>query len=136
MNIARLPWLRRWVEKLFGLWYEGVVPPKRLDVMVDDFESFHPDATPAAWRAFALRLIKTSYQTGFARGFEYDGRLADLPDPDAVADREHPGWRDNSPPVNLLAEGPHYPPSPIIPVGTEEERIMNQLAIRKKTVGQ
>lgn len=135
MNLDRLPWLRRWIEKLIGIWYEGVEPPRRLNSMVADFEALHPSASAAEWRAFAIRLIRTSYQTGFARGFEYEARQLALPDPDAIADREQPGWRDNSPPVSLLGEGPHYPPSPIVPVGSEEERIMNQLAERKRTMG-
>jgi hypothetical protein len=136
MSFFRLKWLRRWFEKLLGYWYENVVPPKRFAEHIQEFSA--KPHTDAQWRKFTTDLTRHAYQTGFVRGFEADERTERFPDPDEVADFEHPGWRDNSPPVNLAGElipaVVEPPPAPTPPhLGSEEARLL--ASIRRRRVG-
>lgn len=68
---------------------------------VDDFAFAFPDATAADWAAFARRMGEEGERRGYALGWEAALREDDGPTPDEVADTLTPGWREQSPAVNM-----------------------------------
>lgn len=88
-------------EQYVDRFYEGLQAPPRIAATILEFKRSHPNATPDQWEAFATAFAGRSWREGFVRGFENaerDPKLRDqwkrLP-PDAIADREHPDWRES-----------------------------------------
>ena len=63
-------WLRRFLQWLFGLFYEGAVPPVRLSKGVEAFAFTHPVATREEWMEFARVAADEAYKAGYERGYE------------------------------------------------------------------
>lgn len=110
-----LGWLKRFVEKSFGTWYEGPEPPKRIEDMAIGFANAYPHATREEWAIFAKELARAFYKEGYQRGFEYVERLpiqahyGKLP-PELMTDQVDPDWRWR--PVQLVVDKvePYEPP--------------------------
>jgi hypothetical protein len=63
--------VRNLIERWLKRYYEGPLPPRRLDQMVVVFANMHPKATRAEWVLFAARHADEAYRTGWVRGFEW-----------------------------------------------------------------
>lgn len=95
------PFLRFWRnlgEKLFGRYYEGPEPPRRLRQIVFLFANSHLAATREDWVKMAAEFAGEAYRTGYIRGLERAERdLHAMPwmqdDPDVLFDALHPGKR-------------------------------------------
>lgn len=124
-------WLRRWVEKWLGRFYEGPLPPDRLIVMVEEYAKHHPTASVQEWARFAAAHACEAYRNGYINGVEYVERDPDQwypkVDPALIADAEHPGWREAEPyRFNELSALP-----PPLEPETEEQKLMRQFAAVK-----
>ena len=69
-------WLRRFLQWLFGTFYEGPVPPVRLSKGVEAFAFSHPVASREEWIEFARVAAEEAYKAGYERGYEQ--RVADI----------------------------------------------------------
>lgn len=125
MKWGPLAWLRALIERCLGLWYEGVLVPRRLIVAIDDFEALNPKATAADWKRYALIAVPSAYREGFVRGYESDARAPGMPDPDAAADGLDPFWRDSPPFVVEVDPEPEALPVPA-PSETEMQRLLRR----------
>jgi hypothetical protein len=89
-------WIRAWLEKLIGCFYEGEVPPQRLREIVTVWANEHPHATRAEWLTMVEEWGDEVYRSAFLRGVEYVERdptfWKDI-DPDLIADEIDPDWR-------------------------------------------
>ncbi len=112
-------WVRRALERLAGVWYEGAQPPDRFGEMVVYFANTNPRATREQWVQFATELAGETFRSGYLRGFERGERDVEAQpwrqaDPDALADELDPDWRW-SPDITL------YGPADLIPEPEERE---------------
>jgi hypothetical protein len=112
-------WAVHWLEKLLRRWGEGPEAPERMLTTVERFAERHPQATRAAWAAFAAEHARQSYREGYRRGYEHierdpAGWLPEIP-PELIADAIDPTWRDR--PVVLTRD------SALVPEYVTEEEI-------------
>ena len=77
--------IRKLLERLLGVWHEGPEPPVRLREQVRLFRHMYPNATPAEWEKYAVRLAESSWRDAFIRGFEWNERCWPEPNVDSAA---------------------------------------------------
>jgi hypothetical protein len=81
--------LRKSTEKLFGTFYDGPTPPKRLEQEVVQFMAMYPKATRTDWGNFAAVLAANSYESGYSRGYEWAERDLDSMPTESPEVEEH-----------------------------------------------
>jgi hypothetical protein len=114
--MALIKHLRKWIEWLFGVWYEGPQPPPRLAKIIQLFRASHPNASADEWEAMAISFANECYRSGYTRGYEASERCFEAPSiaPDVYADRVMDGWRDtHMDDVNVITPEPPAPPTRI-----------------------
>jgi hypothetical protein len=87
--------IRNFLEKLLGRFYEGPKMPLRLSDLVVAFANMYPRATRAEWVRFAQSHASVCYQAGYVRGIESSERDYQEPEtpPEVLADAIDPMWR-------------------------------------------
>ncbi len=120
-------WLRNYLERWLGRYYEGPEPPPRLVQEVRLFAALHPHASPAEWKDFAARLAQNSYRDGFIRGEEWNERMWPGPstEPELLAEAAPYNW--SYPEERLLQL--ERAPSPIVGMtAAQAAELQHQLA--------